>query len=272
MVKSIVEHIQNLLGLKRLPSTFIKGEVALSIIIPTYNEENYISGILSDLSNQNFDKAFEVILVDTSTDNTLKVAQQFSNKLNLKAFRYESGRGVSRQRNYGAKLSQTNRLLFIDADTRLPNYSLSSLWEKAISKGYGVSTSTLKPNSNNILDIVSMFFYNLYAIARNPISPIAAGAYMFVRKEVFNKVGGFNPKISFAEDFDIVQKARRIGYSQKYIYTPLFLFSVRRIKDMGRFRFILRTLYNGLVLLLPQKISERIVFGYKMEGHSTKKI
>ncbi len=243
----------------------------LSIIIPSYNEQNYLPDLLTDLCNQQFKHQFEVIVVDTSTDSTKLEALKFSDRLNINIVDYKLSKGVSAQRNYGAKVSRSPHLLFIDADTRLPSDSLSRLWEKAIEEGYSLATSSLKANSNMVIDHISLFIYNLYAIIRNPISPIAVGAYMYTRKDVFEQARGFNPKIVFAEDFDLAQRIKRNGYPLKYVLQPLFLFSVRRLDDMGRFNFFLRTVYNGLVLLLPQKWSDSVVYKYKLEGHTVKK-
>lgn len=244
---------------------------AISVIIPTYNEERYILDTLLDLSNQSFDLPFETIIVDCSTDSTIKVAKSFAEKLHLHTIKYMGKRGVSNQRNYGAKVAKSQNLLFIDADTRTPNNSLSLMWSLAIQNGYAIGTSYMKANSSKLVDRICLSMYNLYSTIRNPFSPIATGAFMYVNKEVFEKIGGFNPNISFAEDFDLVQRVRKEGYRQKLISTPLFKSSVRRLDELGRFNFFARTVYNGLVLLLPQKISQRLVLGYKLDGHSIKR-
>ena len=90
------------------------GEMSLSIIIPTLNEENYVGKLLDCLCRQTY-KDFEVIVVDgNSRDKTISVVEKFRKKLNLRLIKSE--RGVSLQRNVGAKHSKYDRLVFFDAD------------------------------------------------------------------------------------------------------------------------------------------------------------
>ena len=88
-----------------------------SVVIPTLNEEKYISGILDCLVSQSH-KEFEVIVVDSpkTIDKTFEVASSFKKKLNLKVVVALKG-GVSFQRNYGAKIAKNDYILFFDADT-----------------------------------------------------------------------------------------------------------------------------------------------------------
>jgi cellulose synthase/poly-beta-1,6-N-acetylglucosamine synthase-like glycosyltransferase len=51
---------------------------AISVIIPTYNEQKYLPKLLKDLSEQNFEYGFEVIVVDKSEDKTADEAKKFS--------------------------------------------------------------------------------------------------------------------------------------------------------------------------------------------------
>ena len=88
-----------------------------SIVIPTLNEEKYISGILGSLADQTH-KDFEVIVVNSpkTTDETEKVASTFRDKMDLHILTAPKG-GVSFQRNYGAKKAKCEHIIFFDADT-----------------------------------------------------------------------------------------------------------------------------------------------------------
>ena len=91
--------------------------IKVSIIVPVYNEEQYISATLDSIINQNF-KDFELIVVDDgSTDNTLEiVTEKLSNsKINHKIIHQENS-GVSSARNRGIKESCGDYIVFVDAD------------------------------------------------------------------------------------------------------------------------------------------------------------
>ncbi len=90
----------------------------VSIVIITLNEERNLPHLLENLERQTA-RNFEVIVVDSkSTDATVAVARSFLNRLPLQIVEMPD-RGVSLGRNTGASKAQYERLLFLDADTRL---------------------------------------------------------------------------------------------------------------------------------------------------------
>src|SRR3989344_4421237 len=89
----------------------------LSIVIPTLNEEKYIPNLLNCLKNQTF-KNFEIIVVDAnSRDNTKKTISKFKD-LKIKIINSKI-RNPGYQRNLGVKNAKNERILFLDADTKI---------------------------------------------------------------------------------------------------------------------------------------------------------
>lgn len=87
----------------------------ISVIIPTYNESNYISKALASLQNQQLDHndALEIIVIDDgSTDDTAIKVRRFSNV----KIHYNKHTGPALARNLGAKHARGEILLFLDAD------------------------------------------------------------------------------------------------------------------------------------------------------------
>jgi glycosyltransferase involved in cell wall biosynthesis len=88
----------------------------LSVIIPVYNNENYINGCLDSLKNlKNVD--WECIVVDDgSTDNSALLAEKYSEKdKRIRVFRIKND-GVSAARNFGIENSIGDAVLFLDSD------------------------------------------------------------------------------------------------------------------------------------------------------------
>ncbi len=83
----------------------------ISVIIPTYNEEEHIGGLMKDLKNQTY-KRFEVIVVDDeSKDNTVEIAKKLGAKVMI------SGRhNLSHSRNLGIKNAKGDIIVNLDAD------------------------------------------------------------------------------------------------------------------------------------------------------------
>lgn len=97
-------------------------EIELSIIIPFYNEENFILSNLNSIAKQNYLEFIELILVsDGSTDNSVNIIESFKKKhdqLNLKLLKVNKT-GVGNCRNIGIENSTGNFILFLDADDYL---------------------------------------------------------------------------------------------------------------------------------------------------------
>lgn len=99
----------------------------LSIIIPAYNSEKYISNCIKSILNQKFSKKkYEIIIVnDTSKDKTLKICKKFKDKnQNIKIFNNKKNSGVSYSRNLGIKKALGKFVLFLDSDDELKKNSL----------------------------------------------------------------------------------------------------------------------------------------------------
>lgn len=93
----------------------------ISIVIITLNEEKRIGRLLEDLTKQTHQN-FEVIVVDSnSEDSTREVAQAYESALPELTVHHMDTRGVSLGRNTGAELAKYERILFLDADVRLPS-------------------------------------------------------------------------------------------------------------------------------------------------------
>lgn len=189
-----------------------------TVIIPLYNKENHIEETLKSVFNQTF-QDFEVIIVeDCSTDNSKqKAASIISEKTRI--IQHEVNKGLSASRNTGIENANSEFLAFLDADDiwhkeflekihqltqDFPNAHLfgtnyTEVYPKKVSV---VPSSNLK---NFIKDgIVPDFFEsNLYQNIYCPSS-------LCVKKEVFEKIGGYNTMINYGEDIDFNIRANSI--------------------------------------------------------------
>ncbi|SEM43846.1 Glycosyltransferase involved in cell wall bisynthesis [Chryseobacterium taichungense] len=102
----------------------------LSIIIPIYNIEKYVSKCLDSILNQDFID-YEIILIDDgSTDNSLSLCKEYEIKHpNIQLFSQEN-QGVSVARNNGISKSNGQWLCFIDGDDFIEKESLSNIFNQ----------------------------------------------------------------------------------------------------------------------------------------------
>jgi glycosyltransferase involved in cell wall biosynthesis len=216
--------------------------IKFSIVIPTLNEEHYVGVLLTALCNQDF-KDVEITVVDAnSLDKTKEVVESFKDKLDL-MFVVSPQKGVSFQRNYGAKLSKYKDLIFFDADVEPEIKFLSKIANYIQKNPADFLTSWNIPISPRLVDRLIYWVHNqiFYEASKN-ILPSAVGTFMYVKKEVFQVVGGFDESFSFAEDSDLARRIFNKGYKYVLLKDPKIRVSVRRFELEGRASLIIKYL------------------------------
>ena len=102
----------------------------ISIILPTFNNQDTISKTILSVKNQKF-KFWELIIIDDgSTDNTLRIINNFKkNDSRIKVIHAQHG-GAAKARNIGLDAAIGGYIAFIDADDRFDDLILQSGIEK----------------------------------------------------------------------------------------------------------------------------------------------
>lgn len=102
-----------------------------SIIVPIYQEEQYITRLLDSLKNQTYQN-YEVILVnDESTDNTVSIITPYLKDTHYRLFTKKHG-GIASARNFGLNYVTGQYVLFIDSDDYVEDDFLEQLNTAAI--------------------------------------------------------------------------------------------------------------------------------------------
>ncbi len=105
-------------------------EVKVSIIIPVYNKEKYIRKTLESVVSQTFTDYEVIIINDGSTDNSLSIIEEFSQKYKqIQVYTIPNG-GVSNARNVGLKYAKGEWIQFLDGDDYLALDSLEYINNK----------------------------------------------------------------------------------------------------------------------------------------------
>src|SRR5215475_120428 len=160
----------------------------ISVVIPVLNEEESIATTLTALAPL---KPHEVIIVDgESSDRTVEI----SNGLGATVLSSPRGRGL--QMNHGARLATGDVLLFLHADTRLPNSAFDDILHALREpQCVGGRFDVKLDGAHWMLGVIGAMI-NL----RSRLSRVATGDQaIFVRREIFGELGGF-PNIPLMED------------------------------------------------------------------------
>jgi rSAM/selenodomain-associated transferase 2 len=179
----------------------------LSIIIPTLNEQDNISKLVHHLRLNSYNIVQEIIIIDAgSNDDTIGAARRAGAKALLSP---QKGRAF--QMNYGASVAQAEILFFIHADT-VPPPTFAIDIEEACRLNFSLGRYRTKFDRNNILLKLNAYFtrFDLFMCYGGDQS-------LFIKKDLFDHIGGFNDKMIIMEDYEIVERARKKG---RYIIFP----------------------------------------------------
>lgn len=200
----------------------------VSIIIPTRNSEKTLEKCLESIKNQSY-KNIEIIIVDQeSEDKTLEIATKYGAKIfNLSKPLFYTP--PTKSRNTGAKGSSGEVFYHLDSDMELSSDLIKESIEKLI-------------NNNEIgalivheIDITSGFWSKVKAFERKCYwGNDNIESARIVRKDIFDKVSGYDENISSGEDFDIHKRYKslcKIDFCNNCVYHNLgYLNFVKLIK------------------------------------------
>jgi rSAM/selenodomain-associated transferase 2 len=196
-----------------------------SVIIPTLNEEKTIQFCL--LALQPLRNDCEIIIVDgDSIDNTKILALPLVDKV------MTSAKGRAKQMNNGASYATGDILIFLHADTCLPENVLSLIQQKISStRQWGRFDIQLSGNSFMLKVIAQMMSW------RSRLTGIATGdQVIFVMREAFEKAGQY-PEINLMEDIALCKALKKI--SPPICLKDKVISSGRRWEHNGIYRTIL---------------------------------
>ena len=140
----------------------------ISVVIPVYNSENYISQCLDSIINQSL-KDIEIICInDGSTDNSLNILDEYASKDNrIKVItQVNTGNGAGSARNKGLDVAKGEYVSFIDSDDYIDENYLQRMYDTAKEYDTDVACSgVIKENEN---ECKTQLMFNEIKISDNP--------------------------------------------------------------------------------------------------------
>lgn len=228
----------------------------LSIIVPTFGEEKYLPLLLESIRNQNF-KDYEIIVADNgSRDRTVEIAKSYGCRV--------TGGGLpAKGKNEGARLAKGELFLFLDADTILVENSLEKIIEEFKKRDLDIAGFLLRPINGKIFprNLLNLF-YNWPVLVFERFFPHTS--QILVKRNLFQKIGGFDEEIKFCEDHSFSRKAKKFG-KFGLIKSRKISTSLRRFKKDGWIRTYLKYILADLYLVSIGDIKSDI-FKYRF-GH-----
>ena len=208
----------------------------LSIIIPVYNIEDYISDCLDSVLAIT-DLEYEIIIVlGKSTDNSNIIVERYAKQNDNIIMTFQDGKGLSNARNCGMKLSKGKYLFFLDGDDYIEPYKFKIALQNLVVSEKDVLVSEYRGfcDSNNY----SIYSNQIKNIAENDDFDIKMENFLrkkkcfwnvwrYIYKKKFLKINGLRFKEGiYAEDLDfttdIFLKTESIYFFYDYFYNYRF--------------------------------------------------
>jgi rSAM/selenodomain-associated transferase 2 len=214
----------------------------ISVVIPVYNEETALPRVIGHLAGQAGE--FEVLVVDGgSTDGTCGIARSMSHVRLVAA-----PRGRASQMNAGARVARGGWLLFLHADTRLPERALTTIVQQCVERGRDAAGFRHRFSGDDWRLKAISWLHN----TRCRITGILYGDQaMLIRAGLFRGLGGF-PDVAILEDLLFGEKLRRVARPallDSYVVTDS-----RKFEQRG----IARSFAQVLVILACHKLRIRV--------------
>ncbi|UTW61348.1 TIGR04283 family arsenosugar biosynthesis glycosyltransferase [bacterium SCSIO 12741] len=197
----------------------------ISVIIPTFNEEENIRKLIPWLeANSSPENLLEIVVVDGgSRDNTVDIAEEVGAQVHRST---KSGRAV--QLALGGKKAKGEILYFLHADT-FPPPRFDEIILNAVRKQNPAGCFQIQ------FDPSSWALRLFEAFVRFPWMICRGGDQsLYVTRELYSRIGGFNPGLKIMEDLEIIRQIRR--ESPFHILSQRVITSSRKYQNKGTWR------------------------------------
>lgn len=220
-----------------------------SLIIPTYNEEVFLPKLLQSVKKQS-SQPTEIIVADNSSfDKTRMIAKSYGCKV-------ISGGLPATGRNKAAAKATANILVFMDSDTRLRHNNFFELAVNTFTKqGLDIAMCfALNEHGNRLYGHFAVYSTNVRKIVDLIVSQLfrtvlgGSGWFIMVKKEIFNKMSGFDEDFVNYEDTDFVKRVVSSGFKFGILPYSVYL-SGRRYDKMNLSRVVKTTVFITLFKL-----------------------
>lgn len=190
----------------------------MSIIIPTLNEEIYLPRLLEFIRKNDKNRVCEIIVVDgKSDDKTADIARVKGDLLLVSSIRSRS-----HQMNLGAKFAQADLLYFVHADV-LPPENFLEIITKHFYNGSKIGCFRQKFEGNIAVLKINAFFTRF-----DKIWCRGGDQTLYVCKNLFEKLNGYNENFNIMEEYDFMLRARKVA--KFTILKESTLVSIRKYK------------------------------------------
>jgi GT2 family glycosyltransferase len=252
--------------------------IDLSIIIINYNTKlitaSCLNSVLTSLRSAKI--KFEIILVDNaSTDGSNEYFfRLFKDQQKIRLVFNKENNGFGSANNQAAKIAKGEYLLFLNSDTFVLNHAIEKLFAyyqknesnvgflggKLLNKDF-----TDQPSAAYFFTLPTVFaalflkgdYWGLTRFSPSKIKKVdwVSGAYFITKKEIFDKVGGFDEKIfMYMEEVDLMYRGKKMNYLT-YFYSKSQIVHYGSLSSTRKKGYPIIKIYQGLIYFYKKHYS-----------------
>jgi len=199
----------------------------VSVIIPTYNQADYICDAIKSVLNQTYED-FEIMVIDDgSTDNTKDVLTEYNRKIR---YLYQENQGAASARNLGIRESKAEYVAFLDSDDLWFPDKLAiqmDVFNKKPDMGLVCSSCIEFDKDKEANYIIRPRNYRGCSFGDLFIENFIQTSTAVVKREVFEKAGLFDEGLKVAEDYDMWLRIAKF-YPIHFMKEPLVKYRVNQ--------------------------------------------
>lgn len=198
----------------------------VSVIMSVHNDENTVEKSIESIVKQDY-KNLEFLLIDDgSSDKSYEICKNYSNSFeNIRLYRNDHNIGLTKSLNFLLKKAEGYFIARQDAD----DISASSRLEKQLKfmEKYNLDASTTRAfvmNSKKITPSKSYYLPKEYVMRIK--NPFIHGT-LVAKKEAFYKVGLYNEKFYYSQDYKLMRDFLDYGFKLKILKEPLYFLNMK---------------------------------------------
>lgn len=241
----------------------LPGAPAMSIIVPTKNEEKLLERCLVQFT-PDIRRSFrlEVIVSDGgSSDDTMGIATAYADSIATHEGAWRQT--IAEGRNRGAALARAELLIFLNADTLLcdvPQFLERAEQRFAVDESLAAVATRVEvfPEERQWSDRLFHAYFNRYVKVANTFGlGMGRGECQIVRRKAFEALRGYNATMAAGEDFDLYRRLRSIGRI-RFDRELLVYESPRRYRKYGYMHVYFDWIRNGFAVLCKHRSSDQV--------------
>lgn len=201
----------------------------VSVVIPIYNHANYLTAAITSALHQTYENIEVIAVNDASPDPRVReILDNLKDNPKLTVIHNEANQGISRTQNTAMTASKGEIIAFLDCDDILEPDAIETclrFWKPDTVYSHSARINI----DENDKEIERICFDHLPRsdYFNENLKAMFATHFKMIRRDVFAKVGLFDPRFDAAQDYDILMRTAFHYPSSAFVYVPYFVYKHR---------------------------------------------